>query len=153
MLVWRKKMNRARVITLLGSIGLIGGALLPWVSTNSIFGSMSKVGIEDDGMFTAGIGVILLLTALLAKGKPGKIYSWVVSVFGLIAFFLLVYTYTNVSAAVSSNASEMLIASVGSGLYVSFLGAILAFIGGLLRIPAIPPAISLPSGPQPPTSI
>lgn len=146
-------MNSARVLTLLGSIGLVGGALLPWVSANSIFGSMSKVGIEGDGMFTAGIGVILLLTALLAKGKPGKIYSWAVSIFWLIAFFLLVYTYTNVSAAVSNEASGMLIASVGTGLYVSFLGAILAFIGGLIRIPAIPPAISAQSGPQSPTNI
>lgn len=146
-------MNSARVMTLLGSIGLIGGALMPWVSANSIFGSMSKVGIEGDGIFTAGIGVILLLTALLAKGKPGKIYSLAVSIFGLIAFFLLVYTYTNVSVAVSNNASEMLIASVGTGLYVSFLGAILAFIGGLIRIPAIPPAISAQSGPQSPTNI
>jgi hypothetical protein len=148
-----ENMSSARVMTLLGSIGLIGGALMPWVSANSIFGSMSKSGIEGDGMFTAGIGVILLLIALLAKGKPGKIYSWAVSVFGLFAFFLLVYTYTNVSAAVSSNASEMLIASVGTGLYVSFLGAVLAFIGGLIRVPALQPTVSMPPSSQSPTNI
>ncbi|HEX7620463.1 MAG TPA: hypothetical protein VF359_04620 [Anaerolineales bacterium] len=146
-------MNSARVMTLLGSIGLIVGALMPWVSANSMFGKLSKTGIEGDGIITAGIGVILLLTALLAKGKPGNIYSWAASLFGIIAICLLYYDYSNVSAAVSGIESDLMIASIGSGLYVSFLGALLAIIGDIIKIPALPPTYPLPSDPQSPTSI
>jgi hypothetical protein len=141
-------MNNARVLTLLGAIGLIVGAFLPWVSIKSVLGSFFESGIKGYGVFSAGIGVILLLMALLAKGKAGKIYSWVVSILGLLVGILIFSVYNNILHVVVKPA-QTLVASIGSGIYLSILGSLLGFIGGLLSIlQTLPPATS----PLPPTA-
>jgi hypothetical protein len=139
-------MNNGRVLTLLGALGLIVGAFLPWASMNSIFGSFSRSGIEGDGIFSAGIGFILLLVALFAKGKAGKIYSWVVSFLALLALALILYVFNNVKDAVAT-AAQTFAASIESGIYISILGSVFGFIGGLLRVPETPPPATLPIPP------
>ncbi len=136
-------MNRGQLLLVLGGVGLIVGALLPWATlTSFLIGSVSKAGYEGDGIITGGIGILLLIGGLLAKGKPGKLYSIGGSIFAVIAGLILVADFSNVSGIVRDmNAEESMMASIGPGLYLSALGAVLALVGGLQRVPTAPGAI------------
>jgi tetratricopeptide (TPR) repeat protein len=130
-------MNRGQILTLLGAIGLLAGAVLPWISFTSIFGTVSKAGYEGAGVFTGGIGLLLLLIALLVKGNPGHSYSIVGVIFALIAGVTAFWDLSSVSSRVAEiNADMSFFASVGPGLYITAIGAVLAFVGGLQQVPA-----------------
>jgi tetratricopeptide (TPR) repeat protein len=129
-------MNRGQILTLLGAIGLLAGAVLPWISFTSMFGTVSKAGYEGDGILTGGIGLPLLLIALLVKGNPGHSYSILGVIFALIAGVIAFWDLSNVSSRVAEiNADMSFLASVGPGLYITVIGAILAFVGGLQQVP------------------
>lgn len=125
-------MNQGRQITLLGATALVIGALLPWVTATSIFGSISINGYEGDGIITGGIGLLILISALLTKGKAGKRYSVAGTIFGAIVALLVFWEISNVNLAAEN--ADYVRASVGSGLYLSMIGAILVVIGGLQRL-------------------
>jgi len=129
-------MHTARAAVLLGALGLIIGAFLPWVTvTAALVGTINKAGIEGDGTITAGIGLLLLIGALATKGKPGKVYSLASAIFALIALFGVIYTWSNVSSTVADlNDNALAMASVGAGLYLSVPSAIVAAVGGLLKV-------------------
>jgi hypothetical protein len=52
-----------------------------------------------------------------------------------LAKSLLFSVLSNVTSLVAAAESDLVATSIGSGLYVSLLGSLLAFIGGLTRIP------------------
>ena len=144
-------MNRGQLLLVLGGLALIIGALLPWATlTSFLVGSFSRAGYEGDGIITGGIGILLLFGGLLVKGKPGKLYSLAGSFFALIAGLILVSDFSNVSGIVRDmDAEESMMASIGPGLYLSALGAVLALVGGLQRVPAAPVPALQPTAPAP----
>jgi len=146
-------MNRGQQLSLIGAIGLLVGAMLPWATIQSaLLGlSVSKAGYEGDGVFTGAIGLLLLIGAVVSKGKPGKRYSVATALLALVAFLILAFDLSNVSSAVT-DAGEGLLASVGPGIYVSIVGAILALVGGLQVVPQLPQPAQPPASHQPPSS-
>ena len=125
-------MNKPQQVTLVGAIGLVIGAVLPWAKIASIFGEITKAGYEGDGIFTGIIGGVLILGALLSKGKPGKRYSVASSLVAGIAGLIALFDLINVSSAISDLGSEgIVMASVGAGLYITLLAALIAVVGGL----------------------
>ncbi len=78
-----------------------------------------------------------VISGLLAKGKPGKTYSIAVVIFAVISGLILLFGLSNVNSLVSGTESGVM-ASVGPGIYVSIVGAIIALIGGLQKVPARP---------------
>jgi len=142
-------MSKGRRLVLLGAAGLIIGALTAWSEVKSIFGTITVSGFDGDGKLTGGLGVILLLVVFLAKGKPGKYYSVVGSILALIAGVIAVTAMINISVIASD--SDSVIVSLGAGLYSTALGAIIAFVGGLIREPPEPisePAQSVETDPN-----
>jgi hypothetical protein len=144
-------MKNYRVLTLFGGILLMVGAALPWATLTSSFLGFSRTlsGLEGDGIISAIGGLILLIVALAAKGKPGNIYS----VFGLIVAILcgllLVIKIVGLSGTSIDPSVDM---SLGFGLTcVSPLGVLLAFIGSVIRVPAIPEPTQ-PEGPAAPVA-
>jgi hypothetical protein len=133
-------MNRGQQLTLFGAFGLLVGAFLPWATIASpLLGlSLSKAGYEGDGLFTGGVGLLLLLGSVISKGKPGRLYSIAGVVFSVLAGAILFMDLSSVRGVVS-DVGEDVIASVGPGVYVSIVGALLALVGGLQRVPS-PPA-------------
>jgi len=125
-------MNRGQQLTLWGGICLVVGALLPWANLTSafFFVSDSLAGYEGDGLFTGASGLILLINALTTKGKLGKAYSIAATIFAVIVGLILINDLTGINTVVS-NAESGVIASVGVGIYISIIGAVLAAIGGL----------------------
>lgn len=132
-------MNRGQQLTLWGGICLVVGALLPWANLTSAFlgMSVSKAGYEGDGLITGAIGLLLLISAILAKGKSGKTYSIAATIFAVIAGLILISDLTGINRLVS-NAESGVMASAGVGIYVSIIGAVLAVIGGLQKVPSLP---------------
>jgi hypothetical protein len=135
-------MTGGRLLTLLGSIGLAGGSIMPWAQMNAaVFGisvNRSMMGVEGDGAISGIIGVILLLVALLYKGSSGKTYSVATSLLAFVAGTVVVNTLVHLTAALNQVTGTAVSASVGSGIYVSLLGALLAVVGGFVKVPGDP---------------
>ena len=74
-------MNKARVLVLVGSLLLIFGGFLPWISVPDLFGLSGpsyegiEVGWEGDGVLTTGVGLVLMLCELLFGGEPRRWYQ------------------------------------------------------------------------------
>lgn len=132
-------MNRPKLLTLLGSLGLLIGAFLPWTSMNSEYWKVSSThaGIEGDGLITAAIGVMLLLVALFVKGKAGTMYSYFVIILSIIAGFALFVNSSNYLHMNDTIYGKAAVYSLGFGMYLSFISALLAFIGGASRVPPV----------------
>jgi hypothetical protein len=67
-------MKICRRILLLGALLLLVGASLLWKTATSITGIVNVAGYKRDGCVAGGISLLLLIGALLAKGKPGQQY-------------------------------------------------------------------------------
>ena len=122
--------NSGRRLFIFGSLLLIIGAILPWVNMTSMYGSLSLVGNERYGVFSGGIGLILFIGGLFSKGKVDKPYSVVGVIFAAVAGFVVIsklFTIASISL-------EMGFSAVGVGIYISILGVVLAFIGGLTEV-------------------
>ncbi|MCZ7542306.1 MAG: hypothetical protein M5R40_01630 [Anaerolineae bacterium] len=127
-----------RVVLLLGAVALVVGSMLPWVTASTAFMSVSRSGVPGDGVITLIIGLIVGLGALIARAKPGKRLGLAYSIFGLIAGAIALLDMTNVGDVVASaNEDTLIYASVGIGLYVVAIGAVLVFVGGLMRWPEV----------------
>ena len=130
----QNKSSNGRLLFGLGALGLIIGALLPWVKMSApLVGTLTLSGIEGDGMITGGIGLILLIGAALSKGKAEKRYSIVGAIFGLIAGLIIFPKPFTIGAAIVDT-SDVVSASIGSGIYLSIIGVVLVIIGGLQRV-------------------
>lgn len=141
-------MNRGQTLCLIGGISLLFGALLPWATVRSLtLGlSLSKAGYEGDGIITGGFGLLLLIGAVVSKGKPGKTYSVVATILATLAGLASFSALTGVSGF--STGDKGLVASVGPGILLSLAGAVIALVGGLQTVPTNLGATPTP----PPTS-
>ncbi len=118
----------------LAAVFLIVGAILPWGSLLSIFGSASKSGMSGDGPFFFAAGVGIGFVAIFHLGKQRRIYSWPLIPLGLLLFVIMAVDYGSLMD-VSAQTTEYVTVLVGPGPYVVFLGAVLTFVAGILRVP------------------
>ncbi len=130
-------MNQGKLLCSLGGGCLIIGSILPWAKIIGINLTASKAGYEGDGIFTGGIGLLLLIGAIVSKAKPGKPFSIASAIFAIIAGVIILLDLSDVLGFVSG-VGDNVIAKVGAGMYVSLIGAILALIGGFQKIPLLP---------------
>jgi len=119
------------IVTIISSALLILGAFLPWVKA----GWISYSGLEKDGMFTAIIGLVIVII-LLCKKSP-KLFIIIAGVISaLISFVDLVDAYSiisNYETAMQGNMFAGLVQmQIGSGLYLTFLASIGLIVGGFL---------------------
>ena len=80
------------IVTIISSILLILGAFLPWVKA----GWISYSGLEKDGMFTAIIGLVIVII-LLCKKSPKLFIIIAGFISALISFVDLVDAYSIIS--------------------------------------------------------
>lgn len=128
-------MNRSRQLTLFGGIILIFSLFLPWAThTSPSLGLNNSInGYSTDGVFGGLFGLILILIAIMVKGTHEKRYSYVVAFIAVVAFYITFRTITSAGSVI--RASEDIITSVRIGPYVSMLGALMSFIGGIMKLP------------------
>lgn len=136
-------MNRGQLLCLLGGVSLLFGALLPWATLQSLTLGLSRslAGYEGEGVLTGGLGLLLLIGAIVSKGKPGKTYSIVAVILALIAGLDTFSVLRNLSEYFVKG----FVALAGPGIYLSLAGAVIALVGGLQTVPAIPAAIQSPT--------
>lgn len=100
------------------------GAFLPWATVSAGFFSVSKNGIQGDGVITAVIAGIMLLLALTAKEKA---HAGIYGSLSVIGAGIGAYDFYNVS----SKATALVSTSVGVGLYATVIGFLICFAGTL----------------------
>jgi hypothetical protein len=114
-----------RYIALVGALLVAAGSFLPWVSINSLFGTISKNGIEGDGQITLALGVMMGIGLLERWKKAGR--ALVVGIIAIVVILVGVYEYTSVTERMAEVDSDFVSASVGVGLYMVIAGGALGF--------------------------
>jgi hypothetical protein len=114
------------------------GTFLPWISATGPFGiSISRTGIEGDGKLVAGLALVCAAVAGFAQlGRPATFTVGLV-IFGLSVgeLGLVIWIGSNLSNAISSLPSgTSILASLGPGLYMSAIGAVIAGVGGAVTL-------------------
>ena len=128
-------MNLSRQLALFGGIILIFSLFVPWATHASpTLGLNNSInGYSTDGVYGGLFGFLIILIAAMSKGTHEKRYSYVVAFFAVVAFTITFRTITSVGIVI--RASEDIITSVRMGPYISMLGALLSFIGGIMKVP------------------
>jgi hypothetical protein len=133
-------MNKPRVLVLVGSLLLIFGGFLPWISVPDLFGLSGpsyegiEVGWEGDGVLTAGMGLVILLCELLIGGEHRRWYQITGTVLAALAASVVFLDFRRILELAPEAG---FFAATDMGIYVTLLGALLALIGCLLkRVPA-----------------
>jgi hypothetical protein len=113
--------------TTIGAGALLAlGSLLPWATASTPFGSISKDGTSGDGVITLILAAIAILCGVLSlHGEKGK-SGW--AGLGAVAFLLAgaVSIYDMSSLPIPS--TNLVIVSVGIGLWLCTIGAIVGLI-------------------------
>jgi hypothetical protein len=97
------------------------GSLLPWATVSSAFGQISLAGTEGDGKFTLGLGAAIIV------GFVGG-WVWLQGPAALGALGLSAYHVVDVSNNAAEVDSDFVRASVGWGLWLTFIAAIVAVV-------------------------
>ena len=122
--------------------------MLDWL--NAAFGSISKAGTDGDGILTLGAGVALLVGGLIKQSQAGKTSraNILIVLAALAAAAIAIYDISDVS---NLGGNEFVSVSVGPGLYVVLVGAIIGVFGASgVRGTATSPHASFTPPPPPP---
>jgi hypothetical protein len=125
-------------MAVVGGLLLALGSILPWATATTGFGAtFSRSGIEGgDGLITIvlGIGIALFASTML---RGDNLERWGITFVGaVVALVLLVIDYVSISDNIKANASDAVVASVGIGVWVAGIGALMAAGGALRSRPA-----------------
>ncbi len=121
----------AATAIVIGGAIVVLSAFLPWVSASALFASISKVGVEGDGVFTAAAGVVVILAGLAGISTS---WAWVVAlVAALAAGGIGVMDLQDVQARIAGLESEAFVAQVGLGLWGTVAGALVATVAALYQ--------------------
>lgn len=132
------------VIPLVAAALTILGALLPWATIQTVFGSVSVSGVDDgrDGTLTVFLGLILGVVALVAlvRRSRGVAVGVTAIVIGVLVGLIGVIDVVDVSRVADDvNAEGFARASVGVGLWLTCLSGVLAVVGGIVSLATRPP--------------
>ncbi len=118
------------ILELVGGALVVAGALLPWASVSTVFGTASVPGTEGDGLIALAVGGVLCLLAILELGNRQDTRTLALYV-AMAAGGLGVYEWITVRDKLLNVSSELARASVGIGIYAVIAGAALAFVAAL----------------------
>ncbi|WP_136342298.1 hypothetical protein [Halapricum salinum] len=127
--------TRPRLASGVGTVGVIIGAFLPWISV-SFIATRTVNGIDADGVITLLVALVVGAAVVWKWSRATQVLS---AIGGLITGGLGLMYITDPLAGVefSSTAEEAFAEQVASpeiGLYVTALGGALLLIGGILGV-------------------
>ena len=101
---------------------IVVGAFLPWASVQTVFGTISKNGIDGDGAVTAVLGLVIGGMFLLQR-RGGYLAAVVLS-----ALTIAISGYDLIDVGrLGDDADGFASISAGIGLYATLLGGLAAF--------------------------
>ena len=125
-------MKTYRMLVLIGSVMLLIGARLPWISVPVLYGvegygyEAIEIGWEDNGYVTGGVGLLLLAAGFLWKAVPSLLYSIPGLLLAGFAGWVVVGCFYSI-LRIAPEAGFM--AATDVGIYVTCIGSLLAFVG------------------------
>jgi hypothetical protein len=126
----------ARVLVLVGALLAIVAVALPWANLPSfIAGDLARGGVTDGRLLTLGFSV-LSAVSLLLPWRPWRRVSLPAAGLAILSDWVTLYIFFRViqlSRAWQVGLGAQL-GSVGSGLYLTFAGAVLMLVGGLMDV-------------------
>ena len=133
-------MNKGRILVFVGSILLILGGFLPWISVPNLFGLSGayyegiEVGWEGDGVLTTSVGLVLMVSELMFGGVSRRWYMLTGVVLAALAASVVFLDFSRIlEIAPEAGFYE----ATDIGIYVTLVGALLALLGCLWkRVPA-----------------
>jgi hypothetical protein len=128
----------ASVAAVVGGLLVAVGSFLPWVTASTVFGSLSRSGIDGggDGWVTLIAGSVIALLGLITINKPNRGANLLIAVAAAVAFLIVALDFSDIQSRIASVESEsegMALGGVGIGLWMVALGAIVAFVASLMR--------------------
>ncbi len=135
-------------IALTGGVVVILGSFLPWVTLSSLFESVNITGVEHglDGPLTIAVGLVAVVAAAIAKEIPGHNGSIPAAICGMLGVGIVLANYLGILNLLTIFRAQGIQVSVGIGLFLIPIGAIVATVGGYkhnvgeLVEPLTPPA-------------
>jgi inosine-uridine nucleoside N-ribohydrolase len=124
------------MFVLIGGLLLILGSRLPWISAPVLYGvegyalEAIEIGWEDSGYITGGIGLILLLIGIFWKGRTGKRYSIPGAILATLPILVVIGSFSRI---IEIDPDAGFLAATDVGLYVTFIGGLLALVGAVWR--------------------
>lgn len=105
----------------------LAGSFMPWVTINSVFGSIGVNGTEGDGKITAVLAIVAGLAAILGLNKASRSNVRLAGVVALIGVILSVYELQHVSSR-TGGVTGAVRTSVGSGIWLMAAGFVIAVV-------------------------
>jgi hypothetical protein len=120
-----------------GAALLVVGSVLPWVKASVGAFSVTKNGIDGDGVFTLLLGGGIAVAFFLIR--RAKTAAWITLALAGIAGAIALYDTIDVSQKadeLTSNQTSLfhVSASVGVGLWLALAGAVVALVGGVIAL-------------------
>jgi len=122
-----------RMIIIVGALLVMIAVALPWANLPSfVAGDLARGGAAGGGLITLGLAVLALLSLLLPwqlwnrVALPAALVGALIHLVALSAFIRVVQLGGNLGLELSAQPG-----SIGSGLFLTFAGALLMLVGGL----------------------
>jgi hypothetical protein len=119
-----------RIAVFVGAGLLIFGSFLPWVKASVAFITFEKNGMDGDGAFTLILGIAAVLVFSLVRGTAGRVLTLVAGLLAAAVTFYDIVDVQRLAGEVTSGAGSISVdASVGIGLWVCAIGALVVLVG------------------------
>jgi hypothetical protein len=128
--------RQAAMAVVAGGILVGVGSLLPWATATTGFGTISFAGTEGDGRITIVLGALAGLLGFLQLERATETLRLGAISAGLGAGVAGLYDYANLESRLSSVTTDAVRASIGPGLYVVIIGAVVIVAGAWSLAPA-----------------
>jgi hypothetical protein len=116
-----------RLVAAGAAAGVIVGSVSPWATISFGFGQISVNGTDGDGQLTLIGGVAILILVVLSKYLASLILSGITAA-------VLVYDFFNISSSIDVGDDTFGSASVGWGIQLATVSAIVAVVASFLMM-------------------
>ena len=131
-------MRPASIAVVAGGLLIAIGSFLPWVTASTIFGSISRSGVDrgGDGYITLAAGGLIALLGLVTLTRPNRGANLAIAIAAAAAGVIFALDFSDIQERVAdleAGSEGLALGGVGPGLWMVALGAITSFVASLMR--------------------